>query len=52
MRNKLLKISILLVITGIINNPVSAESLFRTGVSENTYTIQPRSLFSTVRARI
>lgn len=51
MRNRIPKILITLVILATVSNSVYAESLFRAGVSENIYTIQPRSLFSTVRAK-
>lgn len=51
MRRKLSKILIILMVINIVTSPVLAESLFRTGVSQNIYTIQPRSLFSTVRAK-
>lgn len=39
------------IIATTVNNTVFAESLFKTGASQNIYTIQPRSLFSTVRAK-
>ncbi|OGH99413.1 MAG: hypothetical protein A2104_02370 [Candidatus Melainabacteria bacterium GWF2_32_7] len=51
MRNKLSKTLISLIIITTANNTVFAESLFKTGVSQNVYTIQPRPLFSTVRAK-
>ncbi|MDD3149715.1 MAG: flagellar basal body L-ring protein FlgH [Candidatus Gastranaerophilales bacterium] len=44
------KILISILIVGIAT-PVYAESLFRTGISQNAYPIQPRPLFSSVRAK-
>jgi len=35
----------------VITAPVMAESLFKAGVSQSFYSIQPRPLFSTVRAK-
>lgn len=35
----------------LISAPVYAESLFRTGVSKNVYPSQPRSLFSSMKAK-
>ena len=51
MKRELSKTLITLIIINTITGPVYAESLFRTGVAQNVYTIQPRSLFSTVRAK-
>lgn len=53
-----LKKGIALIITALtvmtvvtVNNEASAESLFRAGVSESHYPIQPRSLYGSVRAK-
>ncbi|HSA05574.1 MAG TPA: flagellar basal body L-ring protein FlgH [Candidatus Gastranaerophilales bacterium] len=35
----------------LINNGANAESLFQAGVSQSVYPMQPKSLFSTVRAK-
>lgn len=51
MKTKLSKIIVTSIILAAISSPVYAESLFRTGVSQNAYAIQPRPLFSSVRAR-
>ncbi|EKE03827.1 MAG: flagellar L-ring protein [uncultured bacterium] len=51
MKRELSKTLITLIIINTVTGPVYAESLFRTGVAQNVYTIQPRSLFSTVRAK-
>jgi flagellar L-ring protein precursor FlgH len=46
------KISIaLIVILAVLNTPAFAESLFRTGISQESYPVVPRSLFSSVKAR-
>lgn len=39
------------IITGSISLNSYAESLFRSGISENSYPISPRSLFSSVKAK-
>jgi len=41
----------ILIILAALNNPVYAESLFRTGISQDSYPVVPRSLFSSVKAR-
>jgi flagellar L-ring protein precursor FlgH len=51
MRNKTEKLLTAFIIVLIMNSSVFAESLFRANVSQNAYPIQPRSLFSTVKAR-
>lgn len=51
MNNKQLKILISLSLVLSLNSPVFAESLFRAGVSEDNFSIQPRSLFSSVKAK-
>jgi flagellar L-ring protein precursor FlgH len=45
------KILIALTVASLLNMPVYAESLFRIGVSQNAYPIQPKSLFSSVKAK-
>lgn len=51
MEKKLSKILIIISILLITENSVFAESLFRTGISQTVYPIQPRSLFNTVKAK-
>jgi len=51
MKSNLIRLIILSVVLGVTNTTCYAESLFRAGVSQSMYTIQPRSLFSTVRAK-
>ncbi len=51
MKLKSVKILIILVILTSLCAPVFAESLFRAGISQNAYPIEPRSLYSTVKAR-
>jgi flagellar L-ring protein precursor FlgH len=51
MNIKTTKFITLLMALSIVTSPVYAESLFRTGVSQNVYTVQPRSLYGTVRAK-
>ena len=46
--NKSLIISMILIFAG---SSVSAESLFQAGVSQAVYPMQPKSLFSTIRAK-
>lgn len=48
---KIFKILIILMITGVISAPAYAESLFRTEVSQNIYSVQPKPLFGTVKGR-
>lgn len=51
MKSLVSKILISLILGSLMSFPVYSESLFRTGVEENVYSIQPRSLFSSVRAK-
>jgi len=51
MNKNYIKMSLLLVTVLFINSPICAESLFKSGVTENAYTVQPKPLFSTVRAK-
>lgn len=44
-------ILIIIAVLSIISTPVFAESLFRTGISQGVYAVQPRSLFNTVKAK-
>ena len=48
---KVEKIIISWMIMGIISSPAYSESLFRTEVSQNIYSMQPKPLFGTVKAR-
>lgn len=47
-KNKLL---ISLIALTVLNAPVYAESLFRAGISQESFPVVPRSLFSSVKAR-
>lgn len=51
MKKRLSKILITTAILSITGSHVFAESLFRTGISQAAYPIQPRSLFNTVKAK-
>lgn len=51
MKRKTSEILIIMTVLTAINAPVFAESLFRTGISQGVYSVQPRSLFNTVKAR-
>ncbi len=51
MKNKLVKISILIAATTLLSSSTPAESLFQVNASQAVYQVQPRSLFSTVRAK-
>lgn len=51
MNIKISKILISVIITTSLAFPVYGESLFRAGISQNAFPIQPRSLYSSVRAR-
>lgn len=41
----------LAMIIAVMSMPAYAESLFKTGVSQNAYPVQPRSLYSSVKAK-
>lgn len=47
----MIKPLISVVIIGLMSQSASAESLFQAGISQTAYPMQPKSLFSTVRAR-
>jgi len=51
MDKKITKIFIISALITIISFPVFAESLFRTGISQTSYPVQPKSLYGTVRAK-
>jgi flagellar L-ring protein precursor FlgH len=51
MKKQAAKILIILTVFSAAGTPVFAESLFRTGISQGVYTMQPRSLFNTVKAK-
>ena len=51
MKRKISEISLIIIVLSVIGAPVFAESLFRTGISQGVYYTQPRSLFSTVKAK-
>jgi flagellar L-ring protein precursor FlgH len=48
---KKVKIYIIFIILAVLNNPVYAESLFRAGISQDSFPIVPRSLYSSVKAK-
>ncbi len=50
-REKSAKLSICLALSVLISQGAFAESLFKSGISQAVYSIQPKSLFSTVRAK-
>jgi len=45
------KIFIALIILAVLNTPVYAESLFRAGITQESFPVVPRSLFSGVKAK-
>lgn len=51
MKNKTLKILLFSFISLTLSQSSNAESLFQLGVSQNAFSIQPKSLYSTVRAK-
>lgn len=51
MRDRLSKTIISILVATAMCSPVFAESLFKTGISQNASPFQPRSLFSSVRAK-
>jgi flagellar L-ring protein FlgH len=51
MKRKISEILIMITILSTAGAPVFAESLFRTGISQGVYSVQPRSLFNTVKAK-
>lgn len=51
MGKKTNKILIVIAILTMAGSPVAAESLFRTGISQAAYPVQPRSLYNTVKAK-
>jgi len=51
MRIGVTKVLIALTVATTVSLPAFSESLFRTGVSYDAYPIQPKALYSTVRAR-
>jgi len=51
MKRKISEILIIISILTVAGTPVFAESLFRTGISQGVYSVQPRSLFNTVKAK-
>jgi len=51
MKTKVFKIIIAASVLSCTASPVLAESLFRTGISQNAYPFQPRALFNTVKAK-
>jgi len=51
MKRKISEILIIIIILSATGTSVVAESLFRTGISQGVYAVQPRSLFNTVKAK-
>jgi len=51
MKRKIIETVIIIMILSVTGTPVFAESLFKTGISQGVYSVQPRSLFSTVKAK-
>lgn len=45
------KLIIALILTAALSQSVNAESLFKTGISQSDYAVNPRSLYSAVSAR-
>jgi len=45
------KIILTFIILTVLNSPVYAESLFRAGISQDSFPVVPRSLFSSVKAK-
>lgn len=48
---KKVKFLIIFIILTTLNNPVYCESLFRAGISQDSFPISPRSLYSSVKAK-
>lgn len=51
MKSKISLILILNILTVLLSQSVKAESLFRLGIDQNSFPVQPKSLFSSVRAK-